>query len=130
MKTLIALFLSLSFCAYAQNPLETYMAELLVAAQTPSFSFEAGQEFYSRKQSGGNPQTPSCATCHGPNPKQNGENVKTGKIIEPLAPVANPKRLTNREEIEKWFQRNCKDVLGRTCSPIEKGNFLTFISKQ
>ena len=51
----------------------------------------------------------------------------TGKAIEPLAPSANPKRLTDPEHIEKWFLRNCKWTLGRECTPQEKGDFLVMI---
>lgn len=128
MKKLIFTFLVLTFSpALAQSPLESYMDELAKAANVPGFSAEAGKAFYVAKQSGGNPQTPSCATCHGPDPKKGGENIKTGKLIEPLAPSANPKRLSSKDEMEKWFQRNCKDVLGRICTPEEKGNFLAFI---
>jgi hypothetical protein len=31
----------------------------------------------------------------------------------PLAPAFNPARFTNATKVEKWFGRNCKDVVGR-----------------
>jgi hypothetical protein len=68
-----------------------------------------------------------CALCHTEDLKRNGKHAVTGKPIEPLAPSANPKRLTDAEHIEKWFSRNCKWTLGRECTPQEKGDFLVMI---
>ena len=68
-----------------------------------------------------------CSTCHTEDLKRNGKHAVTGKPIEPLAPSANPKRLTDAEHIEKWFSRNCKWTLGRECTPQEKGDFLVMI---
>ena len=47
-----------------------------------------------------------------------------------MAPSVNPKRLTDRSKIEKWFKRNCKWTLGRECTPQEKGDILTFLLAQ
>lgn len=68
-----------------------------------------------------------CALCHTEDLKRTGKHAVTGKAIEPLAPSANPKRLTDPEHVEKWFSRNCKWTLGRECTPQEKGNFLVMI---
>lgn len=68
-----------------------------------------------------------CATCHSDDLKRTGKHAVTGKAIEPLAPSANPKRLTDAEHVEKWFSRNCKWTLGRECTPQEKGDFLVMI---
>ncbi len=68
----------------------------------------------------------SCAGCHTPDPRHRGR-TPAGKNVEPLAPSANPDRLTDRREVEKWFKRNCKQVLGRTCTPEEKGHFLAYL---
>lgn len=69
----------------------------------------------------------SCASCHKKDAKVTGSHADTGKKIEPLAPVANKKRFTKEKEIRKWFGRNCKWVLERECTPLEKGDFLTWI---
>lgn len=69
----------------------------------------------------------SCATCHGTDLSQSGTHAKTGKLIEPLSPKANPARLTDPAKIEKWFTRNCKWTLGRACTAQEKGDFLSYI---
>jgi mono/diheme cytochrome c family protein len=69
----------------------------------------------------------SCATCHTANPLAEGRHAITGRKIAPLAPAANPERLTDAAKIEKWFRRNCNDVLGRACTPIEKGDVLAYL---
>jgi hypothetical protein len=51
----------------------------------------------------------------------------TGKPILALAPSANPQRFTDRAKVDKWFRRNCRDVLGRECTPTEKGDLLTWL---
>ena len=68
-----------------------------------------------------------CSLCHSEDLRRVGKHAVTGKAIEPLAPSANPKRLTDTEHIEKWFARNCKWTLGRECTPQEKGDFLVMI---
>lgn len=94
------------------------------------FSAERGEAFFRAKQSGGDPEATACTACHGADPKQAGANVKTGKVIEPMAVSANPKRFTNAEDVEKWFRRNCREVLGRECTPLEKGDFISFMATQ
>ena len=44
--------------------------------------------------------------------------------------MVNAERFTDLAKTEKWFRRNCDTVLGRECTVIEKGNFLTFMSGQ
>jgi len=69
----------------------------------------------------------NCTSCHGEDLTRPGKHVKTGKVIEPLAPSVNKERLTDPKFIEKWFKRNCKWVMGRECTAQEKGDFLLFI---
>jgi len=69
----------------------------------------------------------SCASCHTDNPVVSGKHAKTGKSIAPLAPAANAERFTDPAKTEKWFKRNCNDVLGRACTPLEKGDVLTWL---
>lgn len=71
----------------------------------------------------------SCATCHTSDLKNAGKTL-VGKAIEPLAPSVNSKRLTSVKEIEKWLQRNFKQVYGREGTPREKGDVLVFINAQ
>lgn len=95
------------------------------------FSAERGAAMWTRSVL--NPTTGkemNCATCHTLDLRKPGKHEKTGKVIEPLAPSVNPKRLTDAAFIEKWFTRNCKGTWGRACTPQEKGDFLLYIGKQ
>lgn len=69
----------------------------------------------------------SCAGCHTPDPRQPGK-TRAGKLIEPLAPTAHPARFTDQAKVEKWFRRNCQDVLGRECTAQEKGDFIAWLA--
>jgi len=69
----------------------------------------------------------SCTSCHTDNAKAAGKHAQTGKLIEPLAPVVNPARLSDPAKVEKWFKRNCNDVLKRACTAQEKGDFMTYL---
>lgn len=68
-----------------------------------------------------------CSQCHLEDLRRPGKHAVTGKMIEPLAPSANAKRLTDPEHIEKWFLRNCKWTIGRECTAQEKGDFLVML---
>lgn len=69
----------------------------------------------------------SCASCHGQPPTAQGKHASTGKAIDPLAPAFNPKAFTDTAKVDKWFRRNCKDVLSRECSAAEKANVLAYL---
>jgi hypothetical protein len=87
------------------------------------FSAAAGQKLYATV----GPNQLSCASCHTDSPRNPGKHAKTNKVIEPLAPSANPKRFTDVAQVEKWFKRNCNDVLTRACTTQEKGDFMTYV---
>lgn len=70
----------------------------------------------------------SCASCHGERPVRPGRHASTGKAIDPLAPAANPSAFTDSARVDKWFRRNCRDVLGRECSPGEKADVLAWLA--
>lgn len=90
------------------------------------FSAAAGEKFWEQQNNhAGEPRR--CALCHSSNLSATGKHAVTGKAIKPLAPSANPERLTDVEKIEKWLERNCKWTLGRSCTPQEKGDVLTMI---
>lgn len=69
----------------------------------------------------------SCSSCHGSTPTSAGRHAATGKAIAPLAPAADAKRFTDPIKVEKWFRRNCNDVLGRECSASEKADLLAWL---
>lgn len=69
----------------------------------------------------------SCASCHSTVPTADGKHASTGKVIAPLAPAFNSKSFTDPAKTEKWFRRNCNDVMGRVCSPAEKADVLAWL---
>lgn len=69
----------------------------------------------------------SCASCHGAVPTQPGKHAATGKPIGALAPAFNPARFADAAKSEKWFRRNCNDVVGRACSASEKADVLSWL---
>ena len=44
-----------------------------------------------------------------------------------MAPAAHPQRFTDAAKTEKWFRRNCNDVVGRECTPAEKADFISWL---
>lgn len=56
-----------------------------------------------------------------------GKHASTGKVIAALAPAFNAERFTDVAKTEKWFRRNCNDVLGLECAPMEKADVLAWL---
>lgn len=69
----------------------------------------------------------SCSTCHTAVPTVDGKHASTGKVIRPLAPAWNSERFTDSAKTEKWFRRNCNDVVGRECTAAEKADVLAWL---
>jgi hypothetical protein len=69
----------------------------------------------------------SCSSCHGNPPSSLGKHASTSKAIDPLAPSVNPDALTDSARTDKWFRRNCNDVLGRECLAQEKADVLSYL---
>jgi Domain of unknown function (DUF1924) len=85
---------------------------------------ERGRAFFTSRQGG----EWSCASCHGNPPVAAGRHAGTGKAIDPLAPAANARAFTDTARVDKWFRRNCKDVLQRECSAAEKADILAWLT--
>lgn len=125
LKSWTAACLGLGICVHAMA------ADTTPAAQLARFSSEAGRsgqaeagrQFFVSKHG----QEWSCASCHGEPPTRNGRHANTGKVLEPLAPAFNAKSLTDTARVDKWFRRNCKDVLSRECSAAEKADVLAWL---
>ena len=118
----------------AGGPREDLLARYVAEAQRSrsdfsGFSPERGRDLHTRKFGGGKPDTPACTSCHGPDPRRPGQ-TPAGKPIEPVAVSASPARYADAAKVEKWFRRNCNEVLGRECSAIEKGDWLTYMVQQ
>lgn len=69
----------------------------------------------------------SCASCHGAVPTAAGRHAATGKPIGALAPAFNAERFTDAAKADKWFRRNCNDVVGRECTAAEKADVLSWL---
>ncbi len=82
-----------------------------------------GQQLFTTRQG----RDWSCASCHGPVPAQSGKHAATGKPIAALAPAFNAERFTDPAKAEKWFRRNCNDVVGRECTAAEKADVLGWL---
>lgn len=122
------LLLALSGSTLAGVPPE-YLQALQAAARSAdpafgTFSASRGQGWFNARHG----TDWSCSTCHTENPLAAGRHATTGRPIAPLAPAANPARLTDVDRIEKWFKRNCSDVIGRACTPTEKGDVLAYLT--
>lgn len=68
-----------------------------------------------------------CSSCHTATPTVDGKHASTGKPIGPLAPAFNPERFADTAKTEKWFRRNCNDVMGRECTATEKADVLAWL---
>lgn len=90
------------------------------------FSVDRGASFFRTERAHSDGKTVSCSTCHTADPRNQGK-TRANKVIEPLAPIANPQRFTDPAKVEKWFGRNCKDVLERACTAQEKGDFMQYL---
>ena len=90
------------------------------------FSAERGRAFFLATHVGGKPATPSCTTCHTADPKKVG-STRANKPIDPMAGSVNPKRFTDAKDVDKWYLRNCSDVLGRECTAVEKGDVMAYL---
>jgi hypothetical protein len=120
--------LALSGAALAEVPPD-YLRALQAAACSAdpafnTFSGSRGQDWFNARHG----TDWSCSTCHTENPLSAGRHATTGRTIAPLAPAANPARLSDVERIEKWFKRNCNDVIGRACTPAEKGDVIAYLT--
>ena len=69
-----------------------------------------------------------CRQCHVINDEEH-PHPKDAKIREilPLAPSANPKRISSYEHVEEFLKPNCEMVCGRLCTAKEKGDVLSWI---
>jgi len=114
------------------SSLPAQAADTTMAQQLAHWSAQAGaggdaargQRFFNRSHGG----EWSCSSCHGTPPIGTGRHANTGKTIKPLAPAFNPGAFTSTARIDKWFRRNCNDVLKRECSAMEKVDVLAYLN--
>jgi hypothetical protein len=118
---LVALIAVAASAAGAATPAELQLgyASQAGAAASPA----RGQVFFTQPHG----HEWSCSSCHGAVPTQSGRHATTGKAIHPLAPAFDAQRFTEPAKAEKWFRRNCNDVVGRECTAAEKADVLAWL---
>lgn len=127
-RTVAPLLVGLTWGAAAMaGPVQDQIDAYAKTAGVAGFNAADGEALFQGSHTGGNPETPSCTTCHTTDP-HNAGRTRVGKTIAPMAVSATPDRFSDPVKVEKWFLRNCKTVLGRECSPAEKGAVLTYLS--
>ncbi len=121
LRLLFCSAVALCSVAHALTPAEqlaAYSTRAGVAAQPAR-----GEQLFTTKHG----KEWSCATCHTASPTVEGKHASTGKLITPLAPAFNPDRFTDTAKSDKWFRRNCNDVMGRECTVGEKADVLAWL---
>ena len=69
-----------------------------------------------------------CRTCHVINDWEHPDPKHAKKRhIEPFAPSANPKRLSDPRYVETFLRLNCKLLLERECTTLEKGDVIAYM---
>jgi len=125
---LLGLLYSLNvLAATPQELLKQY--EVQAKQENPAFSGfseNRGASFFRNERVHSDGKKVSCSTCHTADPRNQGK-TRANKVIEPMAPIANPQRFTDAAKVEKWFGRNCKDVLERACTAQEKGDYIQYL---
>ena len=129
---LLAFAAAATVAAAAISPAQQAVVDLHRALATKAdpafkgFSAERGKVFFQARHAGGKPDTPSCTSCHTVDLTKAGK-TRAGKEIAPMAASVSAKRYADPAEVEKWFKRNCSDVLARECTVLEKGDVLVYL---
>lgn len=111
----------------ARTLADQYGQEAMKHDRNAKLSAEAGSAFYNKKVFVVGGKQMSCSSCHTNDPTKEGKHADTGKPIKPVAISANPDAFTDVKKIEKNFSKHCRDLYGKDCSPLDKGNFLTYM---
>lgn len=118
--TIVIFLLSLNSWA-----LDSFLLEKQYSAESRQVPLVArGEKFFTSKHG----KEWSCASCHGAPPVKEGKHASTDKVISPLAPAFNGKRFTDEAKVNKWFKRNCNDVLSRECTSLEKADVMAYLN--
>ena len=122
-KFYLALTFGIAATAQAGDTTPTAQLQRFEAVSGRPASAEQGRIFFTATH--GSKWT--CASCHGETPTKVTKHASTGKAIDPLAPAVNGVAFTDVARVDKWFRRNCKDVLSRECTAAEKSDVIAFL---
>lgn len=109
--------------AHAATPAELLAGYTAQAGSPPSA--ERGKKLFTTNF--GKDLGLSCSSCHTANPLKPGKDEVTEKPIAPLAPAANAARFTDKAKVDLKFKMNCRDVVGRECTPAEKADVMSWL---
>ena len=126
---IVLMFMAGTSSVLAETPaglVAGYAAEAAKEMSGFTPSAKRGHSFFTREW-GVSQKMPNCTVCHGRNLNIDGKHVITDKRIAPVSPAVNPERFTSYTKVEKWFKRNCTEVVGRECTAAEKADFIQFI---
>jgi len=127
----VAMILSTSVSA---GPRDDLLARYAMVAKSAApafagFSTARGKILHTQAFAGGKADTPACTSCHDKDPRGAG-STPAGKAIKAMAVSVTPDRYSDPAKVEKWFKRNCNEVIGRECSAQEKGDWLAYMVSQ
>lgn len=105
MMLILVSITSIAAIAAANAARDAILADLAAEAKAANaaftgFSAERGATFFAATHTGGEPDMPSCTTCHSTSPHQPGR-TRAGKNIEPMAVSKTPNRYTDAKEVAK-----------------------------
>lgn len=126
-KALLLIALGLTQHAWAETPAQFIAGYSAEAGAGFTADAVRGKAFAGRNW-GISDKLASCTACHTDSPRNPGRHAVTGKNIAPLSPMVNPERFSDPAKVEKWFKRNCKEVVGRACTAAEKADFIQFVT--
>ena len=106
--------------AFSATPKELLMG---YEASSSKASSARGEQFFNAKHG----KEWSCVSCHENPPNHDTKHIVTGKVIRPLSPNTNPERFVDQAKADKWFKRNCNDVIARECTAQEKADVLAWL---
>ena len=135
-KRILLLLLPLSMFASSFNPqMQAYIDDLKVQAKNSDagfvdFSVKRGEQIFTTSNIGKRGESISCTSCHTINLKNSGKNIHTNKVLKPLSPSQNPKRLSKVKNVKKWLRRNFNDVYNKEGTALQKGDVLYYINKK
>ncbi len=130
-KLTIIMICMFSWSAQASEAVITSLQDGYGLEGASTFSASRGASMwtqtFTQKKTG---QAVNCASCHSTILTEAGSHIRTGKVIAAMAVSGNRGRFNDAANIEKWFLRNCKWTMNRTCTPQEKGDFLAYFQSQ
>jgi hypothetical protein len=127
LRNILVLVLSLDAATAAAVDATSYQRDLVATARQANPAFVADAARGAAWFAATHGSDWSCSSCHTGDPRKPGKHASTGKVISALAPAITPTRFTDAAKSDKWFRRNCNDVVGRECTAAERADVMAFL---